>query len=117
MIHFHDFFDFLLAVNAQTVNDGVSLGERRKGAVIKGATVFDGFFAVFTVLGLHVHIEGLFLQETLGTNGATVVQLVFVRKLMVTHGVLATLYHAAINTDKFSVGVLFVFHEIRCCVC
>lgn len=108
---FHHFFDFLSKMDPQAMNHTVSLGEGLKHTTINRATELLLLFLDFRMLGAHVKIQSLLLQETLMAHIANMIQFFQMLLHMIMHGILVLLGYTTIRTYIVSVCVLGVLNR------
>ena len=89
VVDFHDFLHFFSIVNAETMNDTVTLGERTELTAVKRALKLFGVlcfcFELFWMFGTHVEIQRLLLEEALFTEFTLMRQLLLVLFHMIVH--------------------------------
>ena len=105
----HAFLHLLGKVDAEAVNDTVSLREGMKVAAVKGTgESFHFFLDVFGVFGAKVEVQGLLLQESLVAYFTDVIEFLHVFFHVIVHGVLAFLDDMAFRANKMAIGVLVI---------
>lgn len=105
MIYFtrlpHDHLDLLRTMDAHIVNDGISLGERRKLAVVVGTQKsLLCFLGPLRMLRLIMKIQRIFLEKPLLADFTDVTKFFLVAFHMIEHRGLILFCGLARGTDK-----------------
>lgn len=112
VMDFHDFLHFFTIVNAQTMNDTISLCQRTEFASIKRAlklfVIFCFGFELFWMLGPHMEVQRLLLQETFFTDFTLMGQLLLVLFNVVVHRRLIALLVITVGTGKDAVFIFLI---------
>ena len=107
IVNIHDRLDFFLAVHPEAMDQTITFGECRKLTIIKRAFEFLFLLLGFVaVLGTHVQVQRLFLQEALLADFTSMIEFFHVFFHVVMHRVLTIFHCIAVRADKVSVSIL-----------